>query len=252
MSSSQPTMSEVASDAVVELSSRLVYSLLRPVVRTAARFRMPIDRLVELTKLAYFEEYRAKAPRDLDFVARSLGVSYRTAVNFNRAARDGFFRPEKDVEPLRRICGALVSGPKTLEALAENLGDLDAAQIQRGLYLLGENQWVKEDPKTGTYALQEVLRSYVSDDVARRVDGLNNLLDVVADAVWSRFLGTDDEPSLARTWVFAAKPEAIRQWLDEKAREVRHQVVDLEENALADDGGERFGVAFISSPMKEQ
>lgn len=71
---------------LVELSSRVVYSLLELFVRTAARFRLALDRLVELTRLAYFKALRRKAPPH-DGVARALGASYRTAVSLNRARR---------------------------------------------------------------------------------------------------------------------------------------------------------------------
>lgn len=239
------------SASLVELSSRLVFSLLKPAVRTAARFGMPVDRLVELSKLAYFEELRAKAPRDLDSVAKGLGVSYRTAVNFNRAVRGDFFRPEKEVEPLRRICGALVDGPRSAARLAETLGDeVSEDQLRRGLHLLVENGWLVEED--GVYRLAETLRSYVSDDLERRVDGLNNLLEVLADTVWQRFVERNASTAMARTWVFAARPEQIIEYVESTVRRVRHEVVDLEEAALREGGlSDRYGVTLAFTPIKE-
>jgi hypothetical protein len=235
---------------LVEQSSRVVYSLLKLVVRTAARFRLPIDRLIELTRLAYFEELRRQAPRDLDFVARSLGVSYRTAVNLNRAARADFFRPEKEIEPLRRVCAVLVGQALTRQALTEALDDLDDVTIDRALALLEDSGWITRDAEE-RYALGATLRSYVSDDLSRRIDGLNNHMEVLADSVWARFVEGAPETALGRTWVFVGRPEDVAAFARKTALAVRHDAVDVEETALKEGGKQRFGVTLAFAPIKE-
>lgn len=246
---STPSASE-RSKELVEQSSRVVYSLLKLVARTAARFRLPIDRLTELTRLAYFEELRRQAPRDLDFVARSLGVSYRTAVNLNRAARADFFRPEKEIEPLRRVSAVLVGQARSRDELRDALDDLDDATVDRALGLLEQSGWVVRDEED-RYAIATALRSYVSDDLDRRIDGLNNHMEVLADSVWARFVEGASETALGRTWVFVARPEDVAEFARQTALAVRHGAVDVEEAALKEGARERFGVTLAFAPLKE-
>src|SRR5438874_39085 len=98
-----------ATDAAA-LALRLVYSLLRAAVRIAARFGLAMDRLLDLAQLAYFEEHRRRAPRDLAQVARQLDLSVRTTGTLHRRFKSDFFAAEREVEPVRRATAVLLKG----------------------------------------------------------------------------------------------------------------------------------------------
>lgn len=239
---------EPQGEAIVELSSRLVYSLLKAAVRVAAGFGMPLQRLTQLAQTAYFEELRRTNPRDLQAVADQLGVSVRTAGTIHRRLKGAFFAPENEVAPLRAVTGALLSGARTQAELA-TATDLDDDALRRALRLLGEHGWVeREGPR---FRVATGIRSFVTDETMRRVDGLNNQMDVLAGSVWARFV--DPKPGAgARTWVFAARPQDFEQLMADTVHRMRHDAVDLEERALPGPGWVRFGVTVAFAPVLEE
>lgn len=241
-------------DAVVELSARLLFSFLRGAARLAARFHMPLPRLVELAQLAYFEELRRRSPRDLAAVADELGVSLRTAGTLNKKLKGDFLAPELEVEPLRALTDVLLDGPRLRSQLLAGLSDEDQPRLLRSLQLLTDNGWLEvdgdeEDPR---YALQTELRSFVSDDLDRRIDGLNHQLDILVASVRQRFVAGNDETARARSWFFAARDDDVPEFIERTVRELRHGAIDLEESALTDGSYRRYGVTVAITPVEEE
>ncbi len=241
--------SSVDSGVLVELSSRLVFSMLRGAVRLAARLEMPMAKLLQLTRLAYFAELRQKSPRDLAWVADRLDLSVRTAGTMNRVLKGEFFAPETEVQPIRNLTRILLAGPSTTEHLMEQSG-LDEGDITRLLHLLRANGWVTTDKSIHT--MKSGVRSFVTEDLDRRIDGLNNQLDVVGKSVWSRFVEGDETHATARSWVFAAESHAFQAFSARAIRELRHGAVDLEEAALRDGNYARYGVTIAFSALGDE
>jgi hypothetical protein len=236
---------------VEALTSRLVFSLLHAAVRLAARVQLPLDRLTELLRTAYFVEYRRRHPRDLAAIADKLGVSLRTAGTLNRSMNDAFFAPETRVEPIRRVTGALLGAPRTPEALGRLTG-LDAPEVDRVLTHLAEVGWV--EPSGDAFALSGTFRSHLAEDLGARVDAINHQMSVVADSVHQRFLLGGSLGAGARTWSFAARPEDVGPMIDRVFAALRHEAVALEQEALQDPQPARFGltVAIAAQPPEER
>ena len=245
-------MSETPSEAVVGLSGRLLFSLLRGAARLAARFHLPLDRFTELAQLAYFQEHRKRSPRDLSAVADELGVSLRTAGTLNKKLKGDFLAPELEVEPLRALTDVLLDGPRTRQELTDHLDDEDAARISRALELLIDNGWLEVTGDDERYALQTELRSFVSDDIDRRIDGLNHQLDILVSSVRERFIAGNDQTARARSWFFAAREEDVPKFIEQTVRELRHGAIDLEESALTSGDYRRFGVTVAITPVEEE
>jgi hypothetical protein len=237
-------------EAVEELSSRLVFSLLQAAVRVAARVHMPLDRLTELLRTAYFVEYRRRHPRELEAVAEKMGVSLRTAGTLNRSLKGDFFSPETRVEPLRLLTGALLGQPRTADEL-EAVTGLEIAEVRRGLRHLEEVGWATTDGD-GRVELSGNFRSYLNDDRQARVDGVNHQMAVVADSVWGRFIRRNDTTAAARTWSFAARPEDVEALLQKMVPELRAAAIAMEEEALAGGSRERFGMTFAVAPVEDE
>ncbi len=236
---------------VESLTSRLVFSLLHAAVRLAARVQLPLDRLTELLRTAYFVEYRRRHPRDLAAIADKLGVSLRTAGTLNRSMNDAFFAPETRVEPIRLVTGALLGAPRTPETLVHLTG-LDAPEVDRVLKHLAEVGWVEA---TGDeVALSGSFRSHLAEDLGARVDAINHQMSVVADSVHQRFLLADGPPAGARTWSFAARPEQVVPMIDRVFATLRQEAMALEAQALHDPEPARFGltVAIAAQPPEER
>ncbi|MEZ4317588.1 MAG: hypothetical protein R3F61_08785 [Myxococcota bacterium] len=247
------SLPHAAPEAVVTLSSRLLFSFLRGAARLATRADLPLDRFVELAQLAYFQELRRDSPRDLASVARRLGVSLRTAGSLNRRARGDFFTPETDVEPLRDLTARLLDGPVRLSVLMGEQGDdEEIVRLERSLHLLRESGWLvysdHEDPEIG---LATRLRSFVSDDIERRLDGLNHQLDILVASVHQRFHVGNDTSARARSWFFAAREADVSPFIEETVRTLRHGAIDLEESALAQGSYRRFGVTIAITPVED-
>ena len=239
------------STLLIELASRLVYSLVRSAVRVAARFKMPMDRFMQLCQVAYFEEHRRRYPKDLSKVAQALDLSLRTAGTLNRRGkREEFFKPETEIEPLRRVAAALKRGPKSLPQLQRSLSDIEPALLSRALAVLVDSAWVEK--KGGRYALRPGFRSHVHDELPRRIDGLNRQMDVLAASVWARFVTLDERPGLGRTWVFTAREEDLSPAFEKTVLDLRHNAIDLEEKAEREGSGQQYGVTIALAPMKEE
>lgn len=234
---------------LVELAARLVYSLLKAAVGMAARFGLPLDRLIELTQIAYFEEHRRGAPRDLATVAAQLGVSLRTAGTLNKKLKGEFFAPERDVEPIRRLTGLLTGRDMSLGELRRGTLDLDPDQLRRALRFLIDNGWVEE--VDARYRIQKTHRSFVTADIDRRIDALNNQIDILSRSVWSGFIEGEQLLSRGRSWVFAARQRDIPEFIERTLSTLRHSAIDLEQAALDEGTFTRYGVTLAFAPIEE-
>lgn len=236
------------SEELVELSSRLVYSLLKAAVKMAARFDMSMDRMLQLAQLAYFEELRRGAPRDLGAVAKRLGLSLRSVSSLNRRFKKDFFKPETEIAPLRDLTRALLRGPQTLEALSAAT-EHEAEKLERGLRLLQENGWVHQDGEQ--YVMSAGLRSFMDDTMKRRIDGLNNQMEIIASSVWARFVDAE-ETAAGRSWAFAAEPKALKSMFEKLTRNIRLDAIDVEEQALQKDVFDRYGITIAVAPLPDE
>lgn len=236
-------------EAVEELSSRLVFSLLQAAVRVATRVHMPLDRITELLRTAYFVEYRRRHPRDLEEVAKKLGVSLRTAGTLNRSLKGDFFTPETRVEPLRLVTGALLGQPRTAEEL-ETVTGMELAEVKRAVRHLEEVGWATTSPE-GAVELSGSFRSFLADDLMARVDGINHHMAVVADSVWERFVRRNSTTAGARTWAFAARAEDVAEAMQRVFGMLRSEAISMEEGALKDGVRERYGITLAVAPLEE-
>lgn len=238
-----------ASDTAVELGTRLVFSLLKAAVHIAARFEMPLGRLTDLLRTAYFGAYRDQHPRDLATVAKRLGVSIRTAGTLNRSLREPFFTPENEVAPIRRVTGALLSGAHTVDEIEAHT-DLEIDEIERVLAWIAHLGWtVPHDD--GSVDIVPHLRSFVDADPARRVDGLNHQMEILASSVWFRFVRNEAHAG-ARSWAFVASPEQFAAAMERSIQALRAEAVEMEQAALEQGVEHRFGITVAFSPLEDR
>jgi hypothetical protein len=241
-------------DSVVELAGRLLFSMLRSSARLAARFDLPMERWVELAQLAYFQEIRQRSPRDMGRAARRLGVSLRTAGSLNKKLRGDFLVPELEVKPLRDLTNFLLDGPRRHSELAAMFDADQGVWLERSLHLLTEYGWLEVDGEDADrrYALKTEFRSFVSDDLNRRIDGLDHQLDILVSSVQERFVSGNDDTARARSWFFAARDQDVPAFIDQTVRALRHGAIDLEESALNEGPYRRYGVTLAITPVEEK
>jgi very-short-patch-repair endonuclease len=234
-----------------ELQRRLVFSLLRPAARLGRHLRLPLTTLEELCRLAYFEEVRAHGGATQAEAARLFDRSLRTVASLEKAYRADFLAPEREVEMTRRVEAALERGARTAAQVAQRLR-IDPSDAERALDALvaaGRAQ-VDAGAEPRRFRVEHRFVSLYSDDLKARIDGLNHQLDVIVDSVRARFAG-DVRPAVARTLSFVAGAAAMRELADELVRTLRRRCSEIEEDALAQGGGERYAVTFALAPTGE-
>ena len=246
------------------LPARLVFTLLRGVVRTAARFQLPLAELLDLARLAYFEELRRRHPRSLAQVARRLGLSVRQVSNLKRQLATAFFDPENEARPLRLITellgrsgekgsGEKSAEQKSFEEIAAALEHIDREDLRRALDVVCAAGWAtRSADDTPRYRLTEGLRVHIDRTLTRRLDGLAHQLELLADGVWAGFVEPPHAEraaeAYARSWVFSACPAQLEAFAEETIKRMRYGAIDLDEATKnASDGApsRRYGATIM-------
>lgn len=240
---------------IPELERRLIFGLLWPVVAMCRHFRVPLEVLERLCRLAYYEELRRGGQVTQAEVARIFGTSLRTVVGVERSYRSDFLQPHQEVERSRRLEEALAPGERSGEELAAEL-DEDIEDIQRALdSMVAGGRAVRHNggESAPRFGLRERYQSLVRDDLHSRLAGLKHQLEVLLSAVHQRFFPSEaPPPSVARTLSFVAKPEDVDTLIAELIRSVRLQAIDVEERALQGTGGyERYGLTIALAATKD-
>jgi len=232
-----------------ELSSRLLFALLRPAIEVAARFGVALPALVRLVELAYFEALRKRHPRNMKAVAKTLGMSLRTTAGLSKKHRQLFLVNEAELQVARRITEQLTRQGQDIADLAEAL-DLDLPELTTQLKSLEAIGWVHV--ADGRAVVTDLYRGFVNDTLDARLDGLHNQLDVVTRAVWGGFVAPPKEKIHTRTWVFQAEPAPLQAMVRSTVLRIRHDAVELEEQAFTGSLGQRYGVTLSVTPMEER
>lgn len=201
---------------------RVLYSLFRAVARLGIRLTMPLDQMVELFRMAYFQEAREQQGLELEPISRLFGKSLRTVSSLHRRYRTDFFEPEREVQFRRELADLLARGPVEREALAERF---DTAQLEAAVTeLLIEGRIVETEQ--GLARNSDDHDFFEPDNLNARVDGLNRQQDILAETVWQRLLSVDPPTSsVARSYVFAATDPDFQQLVDQLLDRLRHDCV---------------------------
>lgn len=239
----------------LETENRLLFSLIRPVVRFARRCRVPLDRLTELVTLVYFKDLRS-AGLTVDESAKILGKSVRTVIAISQRTKDDFFAPEEEHGLARRIEFLLSERPRSFSELLEALGPQaleGRTAIEHALELLIAEERVTAHADAGTsrYHTTSNYANLTRNDWARRIDALNHLSEAVLDTVITRLQQNDDN-AFARVFTFAAPLDALQKLRTKLYDLIRLGTSDLEAAAArADISDEKYHLVFCVSPTVE-
>ena len=223
-----------------ELRERLIYSLIRPGIRLAARSGLSLKKLTDLLRIGYFHEFRRQG-HSLSDIGDALGVSVATAARLSKSLKTNFFRPEQEHELPQRIEYMLWAEPLSASRINQVLPGESEEDVRNALDLLVEEERIFEESADGeVYRLATRQGRLVREHWFSRVGALNSLLRSLIDTVEARFF-EDDTPSLSRTLNFRIHPDQIGElqrfydeeiWptmagLDEDAGETDHKHVQL-------------------------
>ena len=230
---------------------RLVYSLLKPAVRAAARFNVPIRTLAELMRLAYFEELSHDEGLSMSAIAGRFGQSTRNMFSLARKLKSGFFAAETEVGLVRDVEAHVgAATPTDAEVRAHHAG-WDAADVDAAIRaLLAEGRVERQpDGRLATARRYVVLRS---DEFHHRIDSLNHLLAGVYRAVLHRLVLDDRETAMTKTISFSALPEQLKAFLANLEGTLRRELAALDESAtFAGKADQRYTLVLALGAVAE-
>ena len=194
-----------------ELFERVVYALLGPAVRLARFSGLDLRAVAELVEMRAFHEVQREG-KTLAEAGRELAISLRSVARLSRRLKTNFLQDEAAQTLPRRIEFALWTGPMSEARLGQVMVEETPETVRTALdHLLAEGRIVEQPGRTVVYAARRETR-LVREAWLNRIDGLENLLATVADAVGSRFFGgpsasTSASPSLARNLTFRVRDQ---------------------------------------------
>jgi len=221
--------------SVREMQLRLVFSLVKPAVRAAARFGIPIRALGELVRLAYFE-HLSRSGMSVADIAKRFGQTPRHMRSLAQRLKEDFFRAERDVGLAREVAA---------------LATWDAGEVRAAIRELVGEERIERDENGRLHTARQyvVLRS---DEFHHRIDSLNHLLDGTYRAVLHRLVFDDRETAMMKTISFSAVPEQLVDFLRRLEGELRRELATLDENATYQGQAEqRFTMALTLAPAGE-
>lgn len=208
---------------------RLLYSLLKPAVRVAARFRVPVRTVGELLRLAYFEELRRKGLSHAEIAGR-LGQTERNMRMLERKLKGEFFAAETEIGLVREVEDFIAScGPSQRRLLKHLSASWEEHEILSALDVLIKEGRVERRDKRLVPTRKYV--TLTSADFRQRIDALNHFLDAVTRSVIQRLVHDEKRNAMMKTVSFDADPGAFEEFRNRFESDLRRDIAALEESA---------------------
>lgn len=235
---------------VTEMQLRLVYSLLKPAVRMAGRFHLPVKALTELVRLAYYEQLTREGLTTAA-IAERFGQTPRHLRSLAQRLNSDFFAAERAVGLVREV-EALIATESTEERVIEKLPAWEPAEIRRAIRVLVDEERV-EQAADGRLLPARRYVVFASEKFVHRIDALNHFLDGVYHAVVQRLILDDQETSMMKTMSFAAirgQLTSFREWI---SGSLRRELGELDEAAsFQGQGDQRYTLAVLVAPVQRE
>jgi hypothetical protein len=234
---------------VREAQFRVVYSLLKPAIRAATAFRIPIRPLLDLVRLAYFEHLHRQG-MSTDQIAIHFGQTPRHMRSLAARLDSAFFEPERDAG-LEREVEALAATPRTIDDLIDKLPAWPAEAIRAVVDRLIDEARLERDGHRIRAAQRYVVMR--DEQFHRRIDSLNNFLDAAYRAVQQRLVRDDRRRGLMKTISFSATAADLQAWIERLEGELRRDLAAIDEAAeFAGHADDRFTVCFGLAPKGDE
>lgn len=191
----------------LEKVRRLTYALMGPAARLAFRFGLGLADVRHLMDMAYFQEARRRGLK-LQEVADLMGISISKAALLSKALKENFVDDEVEAALPRRIEFMLWAERLTLARMKQVL-PYDPKDVNDAIKAMERDQRIARD-LDGVYRLLIDTDRRVWDTWIARMDGVNNALKNVGNAVYARFFAPE-LPAFARTLTFRARPEDLAE-----------------------------------------
>jgi len=232
--------------AISETQLRLVYSLLKPAVRIAARFHVPVRTVSELLRLAYYESLRSQGLSQ-KHIAERLGQTERNIRMFAARLKTDFFAAENEVGAVREVESVIHRQRPTRKELSKLTPALGAEERTRAVTVLLDQQRVAE--RSGRLTPTKRYSTLSSSSFHQRVDAVNHHLQALYAAVLNRLVYDNRVDAMIKTVSFTARPDDVRAFLDRLEVSLREDIARLEAKSDATEGeSTRYSLGMSLAP----
>jgi Asp-tRNA(Asn)/Glu-tRNA(Gln) amidotransferase A subunit family amidase len=210
---------------------------------------MPLHHVRDAAETAYFHETRRNDMKMRE-VADLMQVSMSKVALLSKSLKQNFVRPDIEEELERRIEFMLWAEPLSVAKMRQVLTDVKPKDVKRAVQKLKQEGRIEKVELENTWVYQlniETDRRSWETWIAR-IDGLQNALRNVGDAVYARFV-SGDPSAFARTLQFRAKKDQLGR-LSEAYEELFALVVELDQEAqeAREDEVEELGLSVFWAP----
>jgi hypothetical protein len=237
-------------NGVREAQLRIAYSLLKPAIRAAASFRIPIKPLLELVRLAYYEHLHRQG-MSTEQIAAHFGQTSRHMRSLAQRLDSAFFDAERDAGLAREV-EAFCATPRALDELIAQLPAWSDEQVRATVdRLLDERRLERGDDGRLRAARRYVVMR--EEQFHRRIDSLNHFLDAAYRAVQHRLVRDDRARAMMKTISFSATEADLRAWVERLEGDLRRDLATIDEAAeFAGQADHRFTLCFGLAPKDEE
>lgn len=230
-----------------ELQRRVLYAIVRPLVRLADAFRVPLAEVLDLVQVAYFHHLRDKGLRLAD-IGERLAISERSAKRLAKQLRETFLDAERRYDLPVKIEFMVWATPMSRAKVNQLLSEVDPRAIDQAIaQLIAEGRLVEEEGRTPRLMVNQRVNTLVRDTWLARIGGLNSFLGNLGDAVFGRFFRSEPR-AMARTLNFLIR-DRDRAALDRLFMETLVPAVQaLDEAAQGADDAESFRMSLCWAP----
>ena len=238
-------------DVQKNFARRMIFSLLKPAAVLGDTMGIELKTFTTMAQLAIYQQKKRRGLTQSE-ISKQLGVSSRTLDRVLKIMRNGFFEPESDHELPRKIEFILWGEPCGLARLVQLLDGYSAEEIQQALDVLVEEERARPiEGRTLKWGVTRRANRLSDDKLAAKIDGLNNVLGVISNAVWNRFFKESPQAG-ARTVTMLIRQEDIPELKQLYETYIWPRLVELDAQAQESQDSVEMGVTMVWSRSEHQ
>jgi hypothetical protein len=223
---------------------------MKPAIRVAARFSIPIRTMLDLVRLAYFEELRARGMSNAE-IAAVFGQSERHMRSLAARLETDFFAAERDVGFVRAIEAEIANGRDTRGALRKHFAAAAESDLEAALATLTSEGRI--DTVDGRFVTSRRYVTLQTEGFKHRIDAINHFLEGGYRAVLHRVIFNDEQLATLKTISFSAIAEELKDVWGTLEGALRKDLAQLDENAcFSGRSEERYTIAIALAPAGDE
>ncbi len=230
-----------------EFVLRVIYSLMKPIVKLAAANQIEMSELGPWLQVAYFHALKEQGFK-MRQMSSVMGLSMRKIAMLSKKLKQNFLRPEEEVELPRQIEFMLWAEPLSSARLTQGLPDASEEAVLNAIeILLAEDRIKVVSGRVPLYSISSTKRRIVGREWKGKIDGLNHVMNTVYNATYGKLL-KDDERAFARTLQMHICEDDVEKLTTFYSETVFPFLVQLDADAAKSTSPIPFDVSLLWAP----